>query len=189
RQVWASGDKPDQSFPSMADGTGGGALHWPVADRLVIAGEQDGWQHLYALNPQPGAAPQLLTPGNCEVEQWSFTPNGKSVLFNSNCGDVDRRHPWQVGLSGSAPRQVTMGEGIEWSPIALSDGKSLAFIGSDARRPSRPMLASDGAPQPLAAETWPKDFPSDQLVVPQSVTFRAADGLEIHGQLFLPKNL
>src|SRR5262249_391085 len=77
RQIWASGYKPDQSFPGMADGTGGGTLHWPAANRLVIASESDGWQHLYALNPEPDASPQLLTPGNCEVEQWSFTPDGK----------------------------------------------------------------------------------------------------------------
>jgi len=191
RQVWASGDKLEQSFPGMADGTGGGTLHWPTANRLVIASEQDGWQHLYALNPEPGATPQLLSPGNCEVEQWSFSADGKSVLFNSNCGDVDRRHLWQVSVSGGAPQELTKGEGVEWSPTALSDGRTLAYIASDARHPSRPMLGVLGSTsaRPLAAETWPKDFPSDQLVVPQPVTFHAADGLEIHAQLFLPKNL
>jgi len=192
REVWSSGNKPDQSFPSMADGTGGGTLNWPAANRLVIASEQDGWQHLYALDAEPGASAQLLTPGNCEVEQWSFTPDGKSVLFNSNCGDVDRRHLWQVSISGGAPQQLTSGDGIEWGPVALSDGKSLAYVHSDARHPSRPVLSTLGSQSSgrvLAAETWPKDFPSDQLVVPQPVTFRTADGLEIHAQLFLPKNL
>jgi dipeptidyl aminopeptidase/acylaminoacyl peptidase len=192
RQIWTSGDKPDQSFPGMADGTGGGTLHWPAANRLVIASESDGWQHLYALNPEPGASAQLLTPGNCEVEQWSFTPDGNSVLFNSNCGDIDRRHLWQVSVSGGAPQKITSGEGVEWSPVATSDGKALAYIGSDARHPARPMLralATDGTARALAPESWPKNFPSDQLVTPQAVTFRAADGLEIHAQLFLPKNL
>ena len=42
---------------------------------------------------------------------------------------------------------------------------------------------------PLAPETWPKDFPSDRLVVPQQAIFKSADGLEIHGQLFLPAGL
>jgi dipeptidyl aminopeptidase/acylaminoacyl peptidase len=192
RQVWASGDKPDQSFPGMADGTGGGTLRWPTVNRLVIASEQDGWQHLYALNPEPGASPQLLTPGNCEVEQWSFTPDGKSVLFNSNCGDVDRRHLWQVSLSGGAPKAVSTGEGIEWAPVALADGTHLAYIASDARHPSRAMLSTierNSLTRMLAQETWPKGFPSDELVVPQPVTFRAADGLEVHAQLFVPKNL
>jgi len=191
-EIWRSGDKPDQSYPSMAADTGGGVLHWPAENHLVIASEQDGWQHLYALNPDPSASPQVLTPGNCEVEQWSFTPDGKFVLFNSNCGDVDRRHLWQVNISGGGPQKITSGDGVEWSPVALSDGKTLAYISSDARHPSRAMvrsLGSDSAARPLASETWPKDFPSEQLVIPQPVTFRAADGLEIHAQLFVPKNL
>jgi N-acyl-D-aspartate/D-glutamate deacylase/acetyl esterase/lipase len=40
----------------------------------------------------------------------------------------------------------------------------------------------------IATETRPKDFPASKLVTPQQVIFKAADGLEIHGQLFLPKN-
>ena len=40
----------------------------------------------------------------------------------------------------------------------------------------------------IAASALPKDFPSDQLVEPQTVTFKSEDGLEIHGQLFVPRN-
>jgi dipeptidyl aminopeptidase/acylaminoacyl peptidase len=40
----------------------------------------------------------------------------------------------------------------------------------------------------LAPQTYPANFPSQQLVSPQQVIFRSADGLEIHGQLFLPVN-
>ncbi|MFN7929114.1 MAG: prolyl oligopeptidase family serine peptidase [Blastocatellia bacterium] len=32
----------------------------------------------------------------------------------------------------------------------------------------------------------PKEFPAAQLVTPQAVVFKAADGVEVHGQLFLP---
>jgi len=45
-----------------------------------------------------GGTPRLLTPGNCEVEQWSLTTDKKTLLFNSNCGDIDRRHIWRVSL-------------------------------------------------------------------------------------------
>ena len=193
REIWHSGIKAEDSFPGMAGDTGGGPVHWVAGNRLVIASEQDGWQHLYALNTDGAASPQLLTPGSCEVEQWSFAPDKESVVFNSNCGDVDRRHLWQVRVSGGAPTKISTGEGVEWSPQVLSDGKAIAYLGSDARHPGRAMIkalsADMAAVRPLAAETWPKSFPSDQLVVPQPVTFRSEDGLEIHGQLFLPKNL
>ena len=39
----------------------------------------------------------------------------------------------------------------------------------------------------IASETIPEDFPLDKLVEPRQVIFQAPDGLEIHGQLFIPK--
>jgi dipeptidyl aminopeptidase/acylaminoacyl peptidase len=41
----------------------------------------------------------------------------------------------------------------------------------------------------VGGENWPKDFPAEKLVTPQGVTFPSTEGLEIHGQLFLPKTL
>jgi dipeptidyl aminopeptidase/acylaminoacyl peptidase len=188
-EVWHSSASPEGSYPYMARDTGGGILQWAADNRLLIASEQDGWQHLYALSATGGAA-QLLTPGNCEVEQWSLTPDHKAVLFNSNCGDIDRRHLWRVDISGGRPEQWTRGEGIEWSPVMLSDAQHFAYFFSSAMQPARPTVSSFAAKTaaPLAQDTWPKDFPSDRLVTPQQVIFKAADGVEIHGQLFLPAN-
>jgi dipeptidyl aminopeptidase/acylaminoacyl peptidase len=190
REIWHSSTSPQGSLAYMARDTGGGVIQWAADNRVVMASEQDGWQHLYALSAE-GGSPQLLTPGSCEVEQWSFTPDRKALLFNSNCGDVDRRHLWTVNISGERPAELTHGAGNEWSPAALSDGKTLIYLGSDATHPARPFRAdmSSGKGQtPLAAETFPADFPANQLVVPQQIIFHAADGLEIHGQLFLPAN-
>jgi dipeptidyl aminopeptidase/acylaminoacyl peptidase len=188
REIWHSSSSPEGSYPFMANDTGGGVMRWAAGNRLLIASEQDGWQHLYSLSSE-GGAPQLLTPGNCEVEQWSLNRDRDNVFFNSNCGDVDRRHLWSIAISGDHPTQVTRGESNEWSPVQLSDGKTYLYFGSDARhaaRVFRSTSAADKSSQALAAETWSKDFPADQLVAPQPVIFHAADGLEIHGQLFLP---
>src|SRR6267154_215236 len=70
-EIWHSGTAEDDSYPFMAEETGGGILHWAADNRLLIASEQDGWQHLYSLSVDGGAA-KLLTPGKCEVEQWSL---------------------------------------------------------------------------------------------------------------------
>src|SRR5258708_32401019 len=40
----------------------------------------------------------------------------------------------------------------------------------------------------IARKALPADFPSDQLVEPRQVIFKSDDGLEIHGQLFVPKD-
>ena len=41
----------------------------------------------------------------------------------------------------------------------------------------------------LAPETMPADFPASSLVMPTAVTFRALDGVQSYGQLFLPPNM
>src|SRR6266481_4239979 len=187
-------DAPQGSFPYMAEDTSGGVINWAADNKLVIASEEDGWQHLYALSPE-GGAPKLLTPGNCEVEQWSFTPDKKTILFNSNCGDVDRRHIWKASVDGKNLRQQTFGEathGIEWSPVALANGLNYFYIASDATHPARffsSLLAPDTATFGVAHDTWPRDFPSDRPVVPQQAIFKSGDGLEIHSQLFVPSGV
>ena len=187
KEIWHSSATAQGSFPFMAEDTGGGVLNWAADNQIVIASEEGGWQHLYALSAD-GGAPKLLTPGNCEVEQWSFTPDKKTVLFNSNCGDVDRRHLLGVGISSGAPVQWTRGQGIEWSPVMLSDGQTFAYLASDATHPARAVVTHFGARSmpSLAPETWPKDFPSDSLVTPQQAIFKSTDGIELHGQLFVP---
>src|SRR6266404_3591722 len=187
KEIWRSSAAPQGSFPYMADDTGGGVINWAAGNQLVIASEEDGWQHLYALSAD-GGAPKLLTPGNCEVEQWSFTTDKKTILFNSNCNDIDRRHLWNVGITSGVPHQLSLGEGIEWSPVAV--GGDIAYIGADATHP--PQVSHANVPQnrntALAAELLPRDFPSAQLVVPKQVLFKSAGNYEIHGQLFQPKS-
>ncbi len=192
KEVWHSGKELQDSFPYMADDTGGGVIHWSADNRIVFASEQDGWQHLYSIAVS-GGTPKLLTPGQCEVEQWSFTRDGKTVLFNSNCNDIDRRHLWSVDASGGTPAQLSSGLGIEWSPLALADTGYLVFVGSDATHTARPFIRnlsdSRSDAKPLVGETWPSQFPAEKLVTPQQVVFKAPDGLDIHGQLFLPKDV
>jgi dipeptidyl aminopeptidase/acylaminoacyl peptidase len=78
----------------------------------------------------------------------------------------------------------------------LADGNTIVCFGSTATSPAMPYyLVRGGGPEGfpfarkmVAASALPKDFPSDQLVEPQIVTFKSEDGLEIHGQLFVPRN-
>src|SRR5262245_382081 len=164
-------------------------LFWTADDRLVFPWEADGWTHLYSISAAGGAA-TLLTPGAFEVEHVSLAANRRELLFSSNQGDVDRRHVWRVAATSSRPVAVTSGTGLEWSPVGASDGKSVFVLRADARLPGRPaIVTAAGAPKDIAPESIPSSFPAAELVEPQPVLFPAADGLEIHGQLFLPKDL
>ncbi|MGO8735450.1 MAG: S9 family peptidase [Terriglobia bacterium] len=163
-------------------------IFWCGGDNLVFPWERDGWTHLYSV-PVAGGTPRLLTPGDFEVEFVSLSPDRRQLIFASNQDDADRRHLWREPVTGDHPTPLTKGEGIEWSPVMMSDGATVALLHSDAQRPARPaILANSGGIRDLAPESLPADFPAAELVTPQQVIFPAADGLRIHAQLFLPKD-
>ena len=65
----------------------------------------------------------------------------------------------------------------------------MAVLRSDAHIPIRAAIVAGGKLVDLAPQAIPAGFPGARFVTPQQVIFSAADGLEIHGQLFLPSNL
>ena len=167
-------------------------LFWSADNKIVFPWEKDGWTHLYSIsaNSEKQKA-TLLTPGEFEVEHVSLAPGGKEIVYSSNQGDIDHRHIWRVAtVGGQAPRAITSGNGIEYSPIILSDQNTVAFLRSDAKAPERASIISGtNAARDLAPESIPAEFPHSALVEPQQVIFSAADGMKIHGQLFMPANL
>ncbi|HEY6273549.1 MAG TPA: prolyl oligopeptidase family serine peptidase, partial [Terriglobales bacterium] len=126
---------------------------------------------------------------NFEVEFVSLSPDKRELVFASNQGDIDRRHLWREPVTGDHPTALTSGAGIEWSPVMTSGGKTIAVLHSGAQRPAWPaILTGSGEILDLAPEALPADFPAADLVTPQPVILSAADGMTIHGQLFLPKS-
>jgi dipeptidyl aminopeptidase/acylaminoacyl peptidase len=170
----------------------GSQILWAAGDRLVFPWERDGWLHLYSM-PAAGGAPVLLTPGPFEVEDVALAANGSTVVYSSNqattdAADLDRRHIWSVPASGGTPAAQTKGATIEWSPQPLGDGKAMAFLASTAVRPAHPGIrTANGEVRELAPGSIPAAYPSSQLATPEPVVFGAADGMQIRGQLFLPR--
>src|SRR5262245_28117766 len=58
KEIWHSSTTAQGSFPFMAEDTGGGVLNWAADNQIVMASEEDGWQHLYALSAD-GGTPKL----------------------------------------------------------------------------------------------------------------------------------
>ncbi len=187
REIWRSGNRLEDSPPRMA---GTDILQWAADDRIVFISEQDNWMHLYSIAAGGGEA-KPLTSGACEYEQMTLTPDKREIIYASNCNDIDRRHLSRVNVVTGQQTSITGGEGIEWSPVVTASGDYLVYCGSNAQQPAMPRfrkIGAGGTESIIAAEALPMDFPAPKLVTPQQVIFKAADGLEIHGQLFLPKN-
>ncbi len=186
--AWQSPETLRGSYPRTL---GGANLAWGAGDRLVFLSEMDGWPHLYSV-PAAGGPPLQLTSGSFMVEFVTVTPDRRAVVYNANTGpgrdDGERRHLFRVPVDAASPLALTSGEGIEWNPVVSGDGRMLAYLGSDARRPPLTYVASlapgGASPRALDPDVVPQDFPLSRLVVPEHVTFAAPDGLTIHGQLF-----
>ena len=188
--VWQSPDTLVGSYPRTA---GGANLHWASADaRLTFLADLDGWPHLYSI-PAQGGKPLLLTPGEFMVEDVVLARDGHSLIYSANTGttkdDIDRRHLFEVPVTRAQPVALTSGTAIQTSPM-VAGADAIAYIEAGPQRP--PLVAlmhGHGADQRmLQADVLPRDYPTAQLVVPQAVVFTAADGTQVHGQLFRSKD-
>jgi dipeptidyl aminopeptidase/acylaminoacyl peptidase len=199
KEVWKAEPGPGSVFQGV---NAPEQLMWAAGDRIVFPWERDGWIHLYSL-PSGGGKTTLLTPGEFEVEHVTMTLDRTRVVYSSNQDDIDRRHIWSVAVDGTAkPVALTAGSGAEWMP-AVVDADTVAFIRSDGRRPahvavkrgSAPGTSADAAPRSASSDDRALSpmniaaFSVDQLVDPQRVTITATDGMQIPGQLFLPRDL
>jgi dipeptidyl-peptidase 4 len=186
QEFWHN-QKDDKDFTAIA------SIRWTDADHVIFEAEPQEWTRWYSVSvSKSAAAPVVLTPGEGAVEQTALSPDGRFLYYATNAGDIERRHVWKVPTAGGAAEPLTRGETIETYPAALPSGR-VAVLGGDAKRPFGVGLIAavppaQGAPVKYIYPSLAQ-FPIDAEVTPQLVLTRAADGAEIHNQLFLPKDL
>jgi dipeptidyl aminopeptidase/acylaminoacyl peptidase len=186
REIWKSGITERDSFSRLP--IGDNQFQW-ANNRIVFASEQDGWAHLYAI-PASGGDATKLTEGDYEVENVVFSSDRTYLIVAANAGDIDRRHLWKINLAGGKPEALTKGSGIEMYPVIVDGGKRIACLRSTAHEPFLPAVANaDGSNmKAVAPDACPSDFPASAMVEPEQVIVKAADGVDVHCQLFKAKN-
>ena len=182
-RIWQAPATVRGSYPGET------ALMWSSRRRIVYQSYEDGWPHLYSI-AERGGVPLLLTAGRFQVESARPSADGASVLYAANAGpdanDIDRRHVFSVPVDKAEPRLLTPGVGLEFTPVPTGDGRTLAYLSATAQRPPLPALMpiAGGPGKLLGDDRLPSTFPAAQLVTPRAVLLRAADGVEVHAQLF-----
>ncbi len=189
-------NKPaDRVFQNIAN------ISW-AGDHVIFTSPRpnDEWDRFYSVsitNPQPEPTLLTTTDGliNDGVADRTFATNavsrdGKTFYYATNANDIEKRHIWAVPVAGGTPKQISTDDGVEVSPTPLPNGKQIAVLYFGATQPaSIGIVPADGGETKIVFPTAMKDFPKDAHVTPQIVLTKAADGLEIHNQLFLPKDL
>jgi dipeptidyl aminopeptidase/acylaminoacyl peptidase len=161
----------------------------------------DEWDRYYALSVMDASArPVLLTTTDGLIEDRTsiaVSADEKTFYYCTNAKDIERRHIWAAPVGGGTPVQITAGEGVETSPAPLASGKYLATLSASWNMPQSLGVWKIAAEGPVSAAAAQKivfpasrpGFPMEAHVKPEIVITKAADGLEIHNQLFLPSNL
>jgi dipeptidyl-peptidase-4 len=155
----------------------------------------DEWERYYSVNVLDAASrPVLLTTTDGLIENQTsiaFSADEKTFYYCTNAKDIERRHIWAVPVTGGTPVQITTGEGVETSPAPLASGKFLATLSADWNLPQSVGVWKLGAEakQKIIFPASMAGFPTDLHVKPEIVITKADDGLEIHNQIFLPKDL
>jgi len=159
-----------------------------AGDRILFTAEREEWNHVFSM-PLAGGAPEDITPGDGFVEHLGLSPDGKTLIFSSNQGDLHGRRIWKVATAGGKPEAITPKDSIGTLPVALPSGKRAAFLYATATHPTSvaTVPAGGGKVEIVAPRELPAEFPARELVTPQLVVVKAADGLEVPCQLFLPK--
>ena len=182
--AWKSPNTLAGSFPDVA---GEANLHWAAGNRLVFMAYLDDWPHLYSV-PAAGGVPVLLTPGAFMVEHVAESRDQRFMIYDANtgstAGDDDRRHLFRVAVDHPGSVALTSGESLEWTPVAAAADR-IAFVAAGPQQPPTVAISSlDGSHRASLAAATNADFPLAQLIAPKQVTFKAADGTLVHGQLF-----
>jgi dipeptidyl aminopeptidase/acylaminoacyl peptidase len=194
RELWHN-QPLDRAFANI------NGIAW-AGDNIVFGAQAptDEWDRYFSVSishPQP--TPLLLTTTNGLINDGvadrTFTTtalsrDGRTLFYSTNATDIEKRHIWAVPTAGGTPTKISTDDGVEVSPTPLGSGKSLAVLYFNAAQPaSIGIVPASGGATRLVYPTLPKDFPKAAHVTPEIVITHAPDGLEVHNQLFLPRDL
>jgi len=167
-----------QSYPSPV-------FEWHASGRILFFSEHTGWTHIWSIKPD-GSDLRDLTPGNGEVESYVAAPDGRTLYFDTNIGDIDRRHIWKTDVINGMPAQVTRGEGIEMYPSFA--GNELHCVRSTIST-HKQLVKVFTSGEFTTLSTNSAALRQEVFLKPEQVIFKAPDGTSVHGQLFIDRRL
>jgi dipeptidyl aminopeptidase/acylaminoacyl peptidase len=187
RALWQSPQAPTAQGGSIAYPRAiAGSYDLMFGDgHVVVPGEWDGWNRLYAI-PLSGGEARALTRGDGIVETAVLSHDREWVWLSTNTQAIDYRQLGRIRLGDGHTEWLENGEVIAWDPAPSRDGRSIAYLRADATEHAGVYRRELGTPASVRVSRIDPSFPQNRLVRPEQVVYGTQDGWDIHGQLFLP---
>ena len=187
-------DVEDQ-FWSMPGNAGGAGQPSPDGKWIAFLSDLDGWDHLYVVPAAGGKAVQL-TEGPFEVWRPQWSHDSRKIAFDAS--EPNRPGDRRVGLidltAGAEHATVTYltsGRGTNIAPVWSPGDRRMVYQHTDPHTSADLAVidAKAGSTPTRLSDSMPEGINRDALVEPEYVHFPGADGQQVPGWLFVPKNL
>jgi dipeptidyl aminopeptidase/acylaminoacyl peptidase len=118
----------------------------------------------------PSGTPQVITPASQSVVDFSWLPNGKSIIYSASkepgFNSQYRSSIFVVAASGGEPRTILQRPGMNRAPLYSPDGQYIAFISAGGQEgmvgaKDLYVMAADGnldSIRKLTAQAWMSQF-------------------------------
>ena len=164
------------------------SLAWsPDSTQIAYASELPGWFEVFVVAAD-GGRPRQVTHQVSDFSELLFDPDGTHLVGVSTRAGVSALV--EVELSSGDLRVLAEG-GTFSSPRHLPDGRIIVVHESFTTPARLCVVDRTAAPAAVLTELFaPSPLPVRRAahVVPQHVTYRSLDGLDVHGWLYRPTN-
>jgi dipeptidyl aminopeptidase/acylaminoacyl peptidase len=195
RTAYEDVDEKFWSIPPQADPAG---LPSPDGKWIAFVSDRDGWDHLYVVPADGGAAVQI-TKGAFEVWRPSWSPDSTRLAFDANQpGRPGTRH---IGIATLSPdpghatvESITADRGTNIAAVWSPDGKQLIYQHTNPHNSADLFLTGAGAAARATkavrvSDSMPATIDRSTFVEPELVHYAGPDGQQVPAWLFMPKNL
>jgi len=176
----------------------GRAAWTPDSKSLAVVLQNTGWDKIYLVSAS-GGAPKQITDGEWEDDAPVFSRDGKWMAIVSNQINREGRNIRLIPVGGgsehagrarSQEKQLVAGgnPGFETNPQWSPDGTKIYFIRSSPLETPNLMVATvGGSSTPKAlTRTLPLNFARAGFRMPERISYKSKDELEITAMLYKP---